>query len=112
MAYLFMHSLGRMCPDIESWHRPTLSPCRPLVGLFCRVGMPPYGLVTEWINDGCNFDWNLLAITWTLGVKHIEVCLQQERKWQKSDLRDIPFVKSLGSEAFAEKPFSCNTSPL
>lgn len=42
----------------------------------------------------------------------MEVGLLQEKKWEKSDLRDIPFRKSLGSEAFAEKPSSCNTSPL
>lgn len=75
MAYLFMCSMGRIYRDTENWHRLNLSPCRPLVGVFCRTNMPQCGLLSEWINDGCNFDWNLLAIIWTLGVKHTEVCL-------------------------------------
>lgn len=48
MAYLFMCSPGGTCLDIESWHRVNFSPRGPLVGLFCRADMPPYGLVTEW----------------------------------------------------------------
>jgi len=46
-AYFLMRSPGGRCPGIASWQEVSFSPCGPLVGLFCRADMPPYGPVLQ-----------------------------------------------------------------